>query len=800
MKRASSPLLILLLTTAIPEVCLAQNTPANAAASDAAAPENSSPDIIVTANRRSESIQKVGASIMALNGEQLTNLRVASTGDLAALTPNVAFEKQWGSKGNSSLFHIRGIGQADFNEGSESPTTVYVDDFYMLSNSAIDFQADDMSTAEILRGPQGTLFGRNSTAGAVVMHTNQPVGRFEGSARLAVGNHDSYTAAGVLNLPIDGDRLAVRFSGIRERNGPTTRNLFNGPGEGARDTHEGDFMAARAIVRWTPNDALTATYKYQYGLAKGRNGGDSSEPMLEVPGGTIAKPDGTDGFGYNPALAGQTSTSVISDAVNDFHNKVQNHLLTIELRPSNTVKLTSVTGYLIQHKYTLEECDGTPRTICAAYETNDQKYWTQELRAAVDLQRARLTFGGFYLHQNYANQWTLPIISGTGTFQGHSTIQPGDTPGGLVQYTPNNSKVNSYSFFGNIAFDVTDKLTLTAGLRWNHETRAFHEVEGLYVHNHPDTGTYTIGGNTFGILALNAAGMQDLIAHYLVGPASPVGDPVVDYTGYFKTSFVNYQLAADYKLNSDALIYASYKRGVKAGGFNNGLVNFSVYDLAAIPFKNEVNNAYEVGLKWQSPDHRIRINPGFFVYNYKNFQATAFTVVNGTLGVQVINRDAVVYGAEIDSWARLARGLNVTLGAGYVHTKVKNVTNVGAGVAVTKDRELGQAPHFQATGTINYEIDAFGGKIRNNASINYTASRFVDVLNDPATKLPGFVNVDLNVTYAPQGEEWHLTLYVKNLTNNTKPLQKFNFASLYNTGQIDFAPPRFYGAEVGIKF
>lgn len=803
MKISRSLMVGLMSTGAFSAAAVAQSTqpvsPVVSTNADPTQPSVSSPDIIVTANRREESIQKVGASVMAFSGAQLENLRVQSAGELAGITPNVDFKKQWGSKGNASLFYVRGIGQADFNEGSESPTTVYVDDFYILSSSAVDFQTDDISTAEILRGPQGTLFGRNSTAGAVVLHTNQPRFKFEGNAKASIGNHDSKAASGMLNIPIVDGRLAIRLSANYERNGPTTRNYFDGPGEGANDTHDGRFFAARGIIRWDATDNLRATYKFQYGLSKGRNGGDSSEPMLQIAGETITKPDGTDGFGYNPTRSGQTSTSVVSDGINNYRNKVKNHLLTIEYDAGGGVSLTSVTGYLKQSKFTLEECDGTPRTICAAYETNDQNYWTQELRAAIDLPDARLTFGGFYLDQKYANQWTLPIISGTGTAQGHSTIQPGDTPGGLVQYTPNDSRLKSYSLFGNVSYDLTDKLTVSGGLRYNHERRKFHEVEGLYTHNYPDTGMFTIDGNTFGILVLDQAGMRDLIANHIVGVADPVGDPVVDYSSVFKTSFINFQVAVDYKLSSNALAYVSFKRGVKSGGFNNGLVNFSAFDLGAIPFKNEVNNAYEAGLKWQSADHRIRINPGLFYYDYKNYQATAFTVINGTLGVQVINKDAIAYGAEIDAWANLMRGLDITLGAGYLHTKVKNVTNVGAGVSVRRDRRLGSAPTFQASGTLRYEVDAFAGKLVNQVGANYTGSRFVDVLNDPATKLPSYVNINYSLTYEST-HGWHITGYVKNLTNNTRPLQKFNFASLYNTGQVNYAPPRFYGVEVGVKF
>lgn len=756
-------------------------------------------EVMVTANRREESVQDVGASVAAFNEEQLQSLRVDSIGGLAQLTPNVEFKRQWGSKGNSSLFYIRGIGQADFNEGSESPTTVYVDDFYVLSNSATDFLMHDTAGAEVLRGPQGTLFGRNATAGAIVVRNNQPSYTNEGNVSASLGNHDNVTYTVMLNVPIIKDKLAARFAVDREKYDPTTKNLFDGPGLGARDTHGGNFLSARGIVRWDPVEKVVIQYKYQYGWVHARNGGDSSEPMIQVPGNTVATTE--DGFGFNPSASGQSGTSVVSDGINDFRNEVRHQLLTINYEMTESAKLTSITGYLKQSKYTFEDCDGTPRTICHAYQTTDQDYWTQELRLAVDVAKARVTFGGYYLSLDYANQWTLPITSGTGTFQGHASALPGDTPGGLVQYTPNTSKLSTYSAYGNIGYDFTDKLTLNVGLRWNHERRRFQETEGLFVHNYPDTGRFSINGDTFGILVLDAAGYADLLANHILGPADPVGDPVVDYASQFKSSFVNYQASVDYKLLINTLVYASLKKGVKAGGFNNGLVNFSAFDLGAIPFKNERNNAYEAGVKWSSPEGAVRVNPSIFYYDYKNYQATAFTVVNGSLGVQVVNKDATAYGGEVEVFANLARGLDVYLGAGYVHTKVKDIVNVGAGVAVTRDRELGQAPHFQSSGMVRYEAALpRGASLTNQVSYNYVGRRFVDVLNDTATRLPSHFNLDYSLTYRPDGNSWYVTGYVRNALDSTNPTQKFNFASLFHTGQVNYFPPRFFGIEVGVSW
>lgn len=797
---------IIMASVALPVQALAQDEPAPAAAPGAtdqdAAVDNSSvltDDIVVTANRREQNVQDVGLSVSAFSGDLLEALHVESAGKLAQLSPNVEFKKQWGSRGNSSLFYIRGIGQADFNEGSESPTTVYVDDFYVLSNSATDFLVHDVRSAEVLRGPQGTLFGRNSTAGAVLIHNTRPQYKVEGHAAVAVGNHNHTELTGMVNVPVIPGKLAVRFAANRDKHDPTTKNLYDGPGPGGADILEGNFLSARGMVRWDPVDRLTVNYKYQYGWVHARNGGDSSQPMMQIPGDTIIVD--ADGYGYNPSASGADSRHVIAEGVNDFKNKVNHHLLTAQYELNDTMTLRSITGYLKQFKDTLEDCDGTPRTICHAYNIVKQDYWTQEGRLSVDLARARLTFGAYYLNLDYFNTWILPIISGTGTFQGHPTIQPGDTSGGLVQITPNTAKLEAYSAYGNVAYDITNKVTLNGGLRWNHEGRDFQQTEGLYFHNAPDTGLVNFQGNTFGILALDRQTYKTFLANNVLGVVDPVGDPEVNFEDTFKSNFITYQASVDFKPTEDILFYLSHKLGVKAGGFNNGLTNFSASQLDLIPFKNEKNFAYETGMKWATPNNRLRINPSFFYYDYKDYQATAFSLTNASLGVQVLNRDATAYGGEVEVFANPARGLDVFFGAGYVKTKVQDITKVGAGFIETKDRELGQAPRWQSNGMVRYETEFLGGEISNQVNYSYIGRRFVDVFNDTSTRLKAHLNVDYAITYTPGGNRnWYLSGYVKNVFDATDPTQKFNFASLFQTGQINYFPPRFYSVEIGLRF
>ena len=749
-------------------------------------------EVIITATKREENLQDVGVSATAFNGEQLKNLNLSSMGEIAKFAPGIEFKRFWGAKGNASIFFIRGVGQADFNDGSESPSTVYSDDFYIMSSSATDFLMHDVASTELLRGPQGTLFGRNSTAGAVNVSNNLPVHEFEAELALTAGNYNQKEVDGVINVPIIEDKLAVRFAFNMDKFDPVTKNLFTGKGPGARDIHGGDFTSLRGLVLWEPTDELSINYKYQFGKVDGVTQGDNSLALEQVAGETILARNGEDAFGYNEAKFGASGASrVISDAKNGLINEIDIHVLNVDYSLSDNISITSITGYFEQYKQTFEECDGTPRTLCAIEQFVDQNYWTQEVRVSMDTDNARWTLGTFYLDQSFENNWDTVLASGTGT---NGT----DEPGGLIVISPNDMEKTSWSIYANVAYDVSDKLTLTAGLRYNEEENQFHQLDSVYNHNHPDTDTVTLGGDTFGIVSLEDEGFDNLKLNHLVG------DPLryIDFSDTYEDDFINYQIQIDYRVTDDLLVYSSFKSGVKSGGFNNGLTTYNEDRLDEVEFAKETNNAYEIGAKWTSDKYLLRVNGAVFYYDYEDYQATQFDAESTGIGVTVLNTDATVSGGEVEVFYSPAEGWDLSLAGGYIDSSIEDVTNVGLGVAETRDREFGHAPQWQGSAMVRYEAQiGDSGLLATQINYSYIAKRYVDVLNDPGTELPSHHVTNFNSTYrSSEGSSWYATAFVKNIENKRAISQQFNFSGLAGTGQVNYISPRTYGLKVGYSW
>lgn len=752
-------------------------------------------EVIVTANKREQSLQDVGTAVTAFSGSQIKALRLDAMGDIAEFAPNVEFKRIWGSKGNASLFFVRGIGQADFNEASESPTTVYVDDFYVLSNSATDFLMHDVSSTEILKGPQGTLFGRNSTAGAVNIRNNRPDhDGLAGDLALSLGDFSAVEVDGAINIPLIEDKLAARFAVNYDKHDALTENLYDGPGPGAEDIHEGKFTSIRSMIQWDPTEKLSVYYKYQFGEVDAVTLGDNSLPLVQVVGETILAD--TDAFGYNEDLFGAGSpATVISDGKNGVTNEVDHHLLNVKFDINDEISLSSITGYFDQFKETFEDCDGTPRSICNLITFVDQDYWTQELRLIINKDRARWTLGGYYMSLDYENDWVLPLVSGT-------TLN-GGTPGGIVQITPNTLDMTNFSAYADVAYDVTDRLTVQAGIRWNTEEKDFMQSDTLYTHDAPDTGTYTLTAldgtsETFSIFAPDAQGFEDLVANHLTGQA----DPTVTFADVYDDDFVNWKLQAEYSIDDDWLIYSSIKRGVKSGGFVNGLANYTAAAINEIPFSREENTAFEVGSKWESDNGKVRLNTSAYYYSLKDFQATSFSTTGSGLGIAVVNRDAQAYGGELEASFSPVESLLIVANLGLMDTTVEDITNVGAaGSTVTRDREMGHAPDYQGSIMLRHQYDSSQGSFVNQLNATFIGKRFVDVLNDPGTQLPSYTKLDYSLTYRPDQEDsWYVTGFAKNLLNDRTRFQQFNFASLAGTGQVNYLPRRRVGVEFGISF
>lgn len=722
-------------------------------------------DIVVTAQKREERLQDVGVSITAFNADQIEKLNIPSSTELVALAPNVESRQVWGGRGVNTLFFIRGVGQTDINDATESPVTAYVDEFYLISSASVDFLLHDIERAEVLRGPQGTIFGRNSTGGAIQFVTKKPQFSTGGAIEGEYGEYDSVSVKAHANLPVT-EKVAVRVSGAFERNDPYIKNV-NPKGDGIQ---EGNFVALRGQVLVEPTDRLSMLVKYEYGRAKGHLLGDSHIGLKQVPGDVVVAP--TDGFGYSETKAGVESPHLVNaDGYNFVDNRVH-HALGRLVWEGDAVTITSVTGYLDQDKKVFEDCDGSPNSACSDRVFFKSRHFSQELRLNGELgERLNWTAGGYYLWQKASAVQNAALFFG-------STAPALGVPGatGLVFDVDWDQTLNSYALFGQVEYKLTNALTLIAGARLSRDEKHFEQSKVDFLTNTSITNPRPRDWDSF--------------PFFVAAGGVIFTDETAGQLTRMNKNSVSTNVQLNWKPNEDTLVYGSFRRAVKAGGFNNGFINnVAIKD---IPYREETLYAYELGLKATLVDGHVRFNAATFYYDYQDYQASSFA----NLGVFVTNADASIYGGEAELTVNPAAGLDILIGASLLHTKAKDISNLG----VVKDRKMGTAPSFTASGTIRYGWSGLGGDFSAQITGSYTGERYTDVLNNSAMLLEDYVQVDANVEYAFSGDRWTVGLYAQNLFGTNVAVSRYDLSAVGGVGQENFIAPRRVGVRAGFKF
>jgi len=757
-------------------------------------------EVIVTATRREEQAQKVGISMSAFSEKQLEALPLESQGDIASYTPSVEFVRFWSGKGANSVFFVRGLGQADFNEATEAPAALYSDEFYIITSGAADFLMHDTQRVEILRGPQGSLFGRNTTAGAVSVLSNRPTYDFEGKLSGSFGRFSKRELDGYVNVPIVADRLALRLSANTDDAQGSTKNFFE-VGAAPRRVLGSDFSSYRAQLLFDPVSSVSILYKYQTGLVDSDSMlGDIANPAQAVPGDVISAP--TDVFGYSRAGDGLHGPREVDiDTLGRLYNKVQIHLGRVDVKLADSITLTSLTGYFDQLRENTEDCDGSPRTLCDAHNQTRQHYVTQELKLAGSSGPLDWTTGAYYLDQKLNNIFEVLLFSGSNVASAIGLPAPAN---GLIQTASTEQDLQSTAAYVNLKYHFTDQIALTGGIRGTKDKKEIDETEGLLIHSFPNTGLKTAVGQTFGFVnpswqVRGADQWDDLRNNHIVGAIDPLTrfspETAGDLAKYRETYYTG-ELQLDYSASDDLLLYVGYRRGVKGGGFNNGLFDITPSTFALIPVGKEVNNDYEGGYKWRFGNGLGTLNQSFFFYDYKGYQATAFVGSGTSLSTLITNNDATVYGSEVELTVNPIDRLDLRLAGSYLHTKVEDVSNRG----VVKDRKLGRAPEFQLSAIVRYELDMFSGTVAPQLDFSWTDERYVDVVNNTQGLLDAYGQLNASLTYTPTVGAWYGRASLININDSDGPVNIFEVTGAGNVGQFNFLPPRRWQVEFGVRF
>ncbi len=694
-------------------------------------------EITVTAARREQDLQEVGIAISAFKDDALRDLAVTGTAELTNVTPGLRLQEAGGGP-LVGLLSIRGVAQNDFAGHIEAPNAFYIDEVYQPSSSSSIRQFHDVDRIEVLKGPQGTLFGRNATGGLIHMVTRRPTDEFEGYVSLGYGSFSQLRAEGVVSGPL-GDGVSARLSMLRSQADGYIENAI-GP-----DVNEDDTSSARLQLHINPNDRLDvllggSIYRINpiHSGAAYPTAGVSGPDGLGVPlppgsptmyGYVDADGDPHTGAFDNPGLLWRDDDSLSARIAYTF---------------ANGIVLHSVSSYSeLQSEYN-EDNDLSSVPVSVFRQDADGQFLTQELRLVGEGDRTRWTAGVYYLDVDgtYAQGFDI-LVAGT-TLQADYTL---DT--------------KSWSVFGHIERDLSEQLTLTGGLRYTKD-------EKDYDYRQQCTGPICF-----------AFAVPDTIA-----AAGHVTDS-------HSESDWSARLQIDWKPGPDTLVYASINRGYKAFNYNAGFAGLAPLDGAR--FDGETLLAFEVGSKVEFWDNRARLNAAAFYYDYSNYQAFDQRFVNFTL----FNANATMYGADFELALRPGAGFAIQLGAALLETNVEGVP-VGESYV---DREAPQSPGVTFMAAVAKEFELSFGMLSLSANGAYTGRYYSQLTNAPVTHIPVDRVVNARIAFTDPDRRYELALAVKNLFDRARILYAFDitgppFGLIENT----VAPPRWITLEARVRF
>jgi iron complex outermembrane receptor protein len=714
-------------------------------------------EIVVTAQKRAENLQDVPIAITALTGETLQNQRVGNLLGLSGLAPGLQIKTD-DNAANPRIF-IRGVGVNDFNPSTASAVGIYVDGVYVASPLAQLSAFYDLQQVEVLRGPQGTLYGRNTTGGAINVITRKPSNTFEGDIAVDYGRFNAINVQGGVGGPLVADKLAFRLSGLYVKDDGYTLNRLTG-----NYGNNADRWALRGALRFTPSANLTDDLTVS--ASESRGGSILAYNRSLLPGTVAATgPDGLckPGFytsGQCTNVLGYANTS--SDLYQGDYQfegkdivKLSGAANTLSYEMGD-VTLVSVTGYQRADRNDQEETDANPIPIITASYIARQTTVSQEFRVQSNSKTAKLRYvaGVYAAYDKLDNNSAYDVLA--------ALRNP--TPGNPTGADPANSialfgwplrqTTRSYAIFGQLDYDVSDRLTLTAGLRYSADEKKFHYV------SQAENGLF----------------------------------PIFTYDGSKTFSSVSGRIGVQYRLTDRANLYATYNRGTKSGGFFSGQTTDPA-DLG--PYRDETVNAFEAGAKTEWFDRRLRANFSAFYYDYKDLQVYTQVIRSG-IDVQLFTNASAarMYGAEAELQASPVRGLDLSLGISLLSAEYKDFMSAGNDYS---GNTLPSAPKVGLNGAVHYEHDLPVGAFVGQVDFTYRSKIYFDTANTGRLSDPARTFVNAQVGWRLDDGRYELGLWGHNIFDETNISDITPIASL-GFDVFSVGPPRTYGVYLRARF
>jgi len=728
-------------------------------------------EVIVTAQFREQPLQDTPIAITALSGDALAARGQTSLTDLQA--PNLSIEPAPGVFGPAAQIYMRGVGQFDSNFTFEPGVGVYIDDVYYSTLFGNTFELLDLDRVEVLRGPQGTLAGKNSIGGAIKLYSRKPDGSGRGFLEAQAGSYDLAGVRGAADFSLVPGKVFVRLSGLgRHREGYVRRVDFKcthpasalpsfalngGSCELGREGGSDD-VGLRGQLRALPTDNLEINLSADHNSSHGDPGVSILLDARPAPTSTLnGVPYTADFVSPDPYTSyalyrGTATSSYNAIAKTEFTSWGASG--TIELAFSDTLKLTSISAYREAEAYYVVDNDESPIPKSESIAEPRQNQFTQELRLNTSLgAKVDLTVGGFYYDGESHQDGRNLIGSINADFFTNDLIES-----------------RSSSGFAHVAFHATDKLNLTAGARYTDDRKRY-----TFVRRTAD------------------------------GSFSPSVTPIDGQSATFSREVVDYRGVIDYRFSPGFFTYLQFSTGFKGGGVNPR----PFFPNQVTPFGEEKLNAYEIGFKSDLFERRVRLNVAAFLNDYENIQiatSTPFFNVNlpvqpdptlpnynpagGTApaGVFLNAGDVRQKGAELELTAHLIDRLDINASLSYLDGKYTKLLPQALSSGVTMDMELPFAPKWQGNLGIQYEAPLGGGSLTPRIDYTFQSETYATAINHARNLLDRRDVINARLTYRTESGAWEATLGVTNVTDESYYYSKLDIFAA--AGYVTATPSR----------
>lgn len=747
--------------------------------------------VVVTATRRTERLSEVPISMSVFGENDIEQSSVRELSELSGYIPNVSIS---GHNDFRSVITIRGVGSDSRNIGFDSRVGVYVDGVYMGQSPAVNQELLDLERVEVLRGPQGMLFGKNTVAGAISLVTKKPSDEFSGRVTASIGNYNHREIQGIVNVPLT-ETLAAKFAVSKTDRDGYVENIVTG-----NDLNTKDVLAYRAQLRYSPTDQFEVNFAYD-GL-KADNSILAGEPL-------------TDMLGLMPVQFAPEPRRVAFSFDPSEDRTVSGAVLDAEYRFGNGFTIKSITGYRDTDAFYKNATDYSPVPVVHVEYGDKFEQFTQEFQL-ISPADERLTYmAGLYYYKQDAD--TLRNVIFGDSFN-DAFIRPAvapsvapllgldpanltdadlaliaaivgfGTPGSTV-YNQGLVETQSIAAYFNGSYDLTDRWTLGFGARYSVE-----EKDVNWLLDGRLSGLFNIGSTNY-------------------DPATPgvAPSPLVNDR---KDTFFSPAISLSYAIDANTNVYGKYSSGYKSGGFNLDYINAD--ELAAnsgLEFDKETVDSFEVGLKSLLMSGRLMLNLAAFRSEYDDYQVNQFVDIGGgRTSIRITNAAKVItQGLEADMSAQMTDNLLVQGTMGLLDAEYDSFPGGGTAGSDASGNRLVNAPKFTASlgGTYTRDIPALRSSLLARLDVTYSSGQFTTADNIRSVTLPLGASVpfgykreltQLNgrIGLIGNGDRFEAYIWGRNLTDEDATMD--NFRDFFGTVVSHPNIGRTYGAELVMKF